>query len=106
MAAPSRIAHVHTIDGPLPVCKGYQQLDSATLAAATGLTVPSGTTLVLIQAEAIAVRYRADGTNPTSTVGMVIAAGGEVLYPASEEELARLRFIRTAPGAILNIGYY
>lgn len=106
MANPSRQALVPTVDGPLPVCKGYQQLDTATLSASSGLTVPNGTTLALIQAEAVSVRYRADGTDPSSTVGMLVSAGGEVLYPASVEELQRLRFIRTAPGAVLNVTYY
>ena len=83
MANPSRQVLTPTVDGPLPVCKGYQQLDSTALSASSGLTVPSGTTLALIQAEAISVRFRADGTDPTSSVGMLISAGGEVLYPAS-----------------------
>lgn len=106
MAIPSRQTTQPIVDGPLPICRGYQQLDSTALGAPSALTLPEGTTMVVLQVEGVSVRYRADGVDPTSTLGMLIAAGGELLYPSSTEELQRLRFIRTAPGAILNAAYY
>lgn len=93
------------IDGPLPTCRGYQQLTAA-LSASTGLTVPAGSTMVIIQAEGAGVRWRADEIDPTASVGMLIADGGELLYSASESALNALRFIRTTAGAILNVSYY
>lgn len=105
MSFPLRASNQPVIDGQLPRCLGYQQLDSVALGASTGLTVPSGTQMVLLQAESVSVRYSPIGA-PTSTTGMLISAGGEVIYPASESALADLRFIRTAPGAILNVLYY
>lgn len=103
MVDAARIAPQPTIDGPLPVCKGYQQL---ALTSATSLTIPNGTTMVLLQAEAVAVRWRADGVDPTTSVGMLIAAGGEVLYSAGLSALSALRFIHAGAGAILNVSYY
>lgn len=103
--APRQVAQP-TIDGPLPICRGYQQLDSTALGVSSALTVPEGTSMVLLQAELVSVRYRADGVDPTGSVGMLLAAGGELLYPAGIEEIQRLRFIRTAPGATLNVAYY
>lgn len=106
MATGPRIARNPTVDGPLPSPKGYQQLDTATLAASSGLTVPAGTTMVVLQAETAAVRWRADGTAPTASVGMLINVDGELVYPASKEDIEALRFIRSAPGAILNASFY
>ena len=82
--------------------KGYQQITDCD--PAVGLTVPAGANIAVIQAQAFAVRYRDDGTNPTSTVGMVLAAGTAITYTAA---LASIKFIDTAAGAaILNISYY
>jgi len=80
---------------------GYQQITS--LAAAVGLTVPAGAQRARIQVETQAVRWRDDGTNPTATVGMRIAVGGELVYEGS---LAAIRFIEEAASAKLNISYF
>jgi hypothetical protein len=106
MSNTPRVAPQAVLDGPLPPCKGYQQLNSDALASSTGLTVPAGSTIAFIQAEGAPVRYRADGVAPTNSVGMLIDTGGEVLYVASEDALKALRFIRTTAGAILNCSYY
>lgn len=81
---------------------GYQQITS--IAAATALTVPAGASIALIQAEAQAVRWRDDGTNPTAAVGYPLAAGSELVY--SGAGLSRLRFIEQVGGGILNVVYY
>lgn len=106
MVDAARISPQPVIDGPLPLSLGYQQIDAATLTTAQSLTVPNGTTMALLQAEGVAVRWRADGVDPTTSVGMLIAAGGEVMYPASQSALSALRFIRAGAGAILNVSYY
>jgi hypothetical protein len=80
---------------------GYSQLTS--LSSATALTVVSGARYALIQAETQAVRYRDDGTNPTSSVGMKIADGESVAYTG---DLAALRFIEAAASAKLNVLFY
>lgn len=87
-------------------CLGYQQITS--LAASTGLTVPSDQnkgipTLAVIKVEAQAVRWRDDGVAPTTTVGMTLAVGDELRY---DGDLKGIRFIEVTAGAILNISYY
>lgn len=88
-------------------CLGYQQITS--LSSAQVLTVPSNTsgkgaaTYAIIQAETQAVRWRDDGTAPTSTVGMVIAAGGELRYDGN---LSSIQFIEATASDKLNISYY
>jgi len=85
---------------------GYQQITS--LSSATALTIPAPTnavpaTLALIQAETQDVRWRDDGTNPTASVGMVLAAGETLPYTG---DLSKLKFIETTASAKLNISYY
>jgi hypothetical protein len=88
------------LDGRL-VPAGYQQITS--LSAAAALTVPSGAVLALIQAEDQPVRYRDDGTDPTASVGMVIAEGQTLVYNGN---LATIKLIETTTSAKLNVSYY
>ena len=91
-------------------CLGYQQL--ATLSSAVGLTVPTidpttGLTVkanfALITPEAQAVRWRDDGTAPTASVGMPLAAGVTLQY---DGDLSKIKFIEQTSGAKVNISYY
>lgn len=83
----------------------YQQLGSAAIASAAGLTVPSGARFAMIQNNGTqAVRWRDDGTNPTSSTGQRIAADGQ--YFVYDGNLSAIKFIREADGAILDISYY
>ena len=81
--------------------KGYQQLTS--LGTAQALTVPAGARAAIIQAETQGVRWRDDGTNPTASVGMVIAAGSDFFYTG---DLAAIRLIEQAASAKVNVSYY
>lgn len=81
--------------------KGYQQITS--LSSAAALTVPDEARIALIHAESKSVRWRDDGTNPTTSVGMVLDAGAIMLYDGS---LSAIRFIETAASAKLNVSYY
>lgn len=89
---------------------GYQQITS--LSSASGLTIPeknpiSGLcgqpTLAVIEAEGQAVRWRDDGTAPTSTVGIPLAVGVPLNY---DGDLKNIQFIEQTSGAKLNISYY
>lgn len=100
MVAPVQQEGQMVIDG-IRVPKGYQQL--GTLSSAIGLTVPAGARVALIQAEAQIVRWRDDGTNPSATVGMPIAAGDTILYNG---DLSAIKFFEAAGGAKLNVSYY
>lgn len=84
------------------VCLGYQQYE--TISSATGLTnIPKGATMALIVAETQGVRWRDDGTNPTASVGMPIAAGAYLNY---DGDLNRVKFIEQTASAKLNVSYY
>lgn len=88
-----------TIGGRTPL--GYQQITRLSTAQALG--VPVGARIALIQAEVTNVRWRDDGTNPTSSVGMLLAAGEEVTY---EGALDKFKAIEVLAGAQLNITYW
>ena len=88
---------------------GYQQITS--LSSATGLTVPSvdlnglncRPTIALITPESQGVRWRDDDVNPTSTVGMPLAAGVTLQY---DGDLTKIKFIEQSASAKLNVSYY
>lgn len=82
---------------------GYEQVTG--LSAVKTLTVPTGATAAIIQAESQNVRWRdgPTGTAPTASVGMQLAAGNDFLYTGS---LSMIRFIEEAASAKLNVSYY
>lgn len=80
---------------------GYQQITS--LSSAAALTVPIGATIALVAVEGGSIRYRDDGTAPTATVGMPIAAGQEFQYTGN---LAAIQFISQGAAATLDVLYY
>jgi len=80
----------------------YQQLTN--VAAATALTVPAGTTRIEIVAIAQACRWRADGTNPTITVGAPLLVG--IVQVWEFEQFSLIRIIETAASATVDVVYY
>lgn len=88
---------------------GYQQI--ATLTSATALTVPltdvnglsCRPTIALITPETQGVRWRDDGTAPSASVGMPLAAGVTLQY---DGDLTKIQFIEQTASAKLNISYY
>ena len=88
---------------------GYQQITNLT--AAVGLTVPQRDTsglvgtprIAIITPEGKGVRWRDDGTAPTATVGMPLAAGVTLQY---DGDLSQIKFIEQEATAKLNISYY
>lgn len=83
------------------VCLGYEQITS--LSAAASLTIPTGATMALITPETEGVRWRDDGTDPTASVGMPIAAGAYFTY---DGDLKSIRFIEQTASAKINVSYY
>lgn len=80
---------------------GYVQITSTS--SAIGLSPPSEATIAEITVEAQAIRYRDDGTSPTASVGMPVAAGNSFQYAG---DLTAIKFIAQVSGAILNVSYY
>lgn len=91
---------LYTIEGNL-VPKGYQQITG--LSAVKGLTIPTGAEIAVIQAESQNVRWRDDGSVPTASVGMQLAAGRDMLFTS---KLSAVRFIEEAASAKVNVSYY
>lgn len=88
---------------------GYEQITD--LSSAETLTVPTRDqqgnkqqpTLAYIVAEVQDVRWRDDGTAPTATIGMPLAAGVPFPY---DGDLTKIQFIEQTAGAVLNVSYY
>lgn len=91
-------------------CYGFQQVAAASTVTPFSLTVPlapttspTPPTYAIIQAEAQALRWRDDGTDPTTTIGMTIPAGGELRY---DGDLKKIRLVNAVAGSIANVSYY
>ena len=87
---------------------GYQQILTATLAASTPITLPVNPAglvpgYAVIQCNGGVVRWRDDGTDPTSTIGMSIPASGELDYCG---DMSTIRFIASSGSPILDISIY
>jgi hypothetical protein len=83
---------------------GYQQITS--LATAQSLAVPAGTKLIMITPSGAAVRWRADGTAPTATVGYPLSAGVELRFTGTFASMQALQFIQQSASATLDIAYF
>ena len=83
---------------------GYEKL--AVADSSIGLaSVPSMATRAYIQCDTAAVRFRYDGTAPTTAEGTLIAADGSVTLKG-EDVLGSVRFIRTTgTSASLKVAY-
>ena len=69
----------------------------------TGLTVPAGATMAQITVEGANVRYRDDGGNPTSSVGMLVYQTTSWLYSGP---LVALLFTKVSGSPTLDVSYY
>lgn len=83
---------------------GYQQIGSSTLASATKLTVPAGANFALIRVETADVRWRDDGTDPTTSAGMIMTDTDPLF--AYSGTLSKLSFIAASGSPVLNVSYY
>jgi hypothetical protein len=81
---------------------GYEQITG--LSSVKALTVPTGTSMVIVTAETQGVRWRGDGTDPTATVGYPLASGNEMVFTAGN--FTALRFIEQTASAKLNVYYF
>lgn len=91
---------IHIQDASLTP-EGYEQITSLT--TAIGLTVPANARMALIQVLAQDVRWRDDGTDPTTGVGMLISAGNEFWYTG---DLDAIKFIELVADSEINVAYY
>lgn len=83
---------------------GYQQSTSLSTSAAINLpSIPSNAQSVIIDVENAGVRFRDDGTDPTSSVGRPIAAGQSLCYANDPHSI---RIIGQTGTPAINVTYY
>jgi len=94
---------VHTIDLTPTAFESVTVPDSATaLTAATRKAKKA----VFITVETAQVRYRMDGSDPTSSVGHLLNKSGS-LYISNQTAIENIRFIRTGTvSGVLRVTYY
>jgi hypothetical protein len=92
---------------------GYGQFAAASIDASTLLStitvggvagIPEGTAMVRIVPEAQAIRWRDDGTAPTTAIGQPLAVGAELIYTGNG--LKNFRVIGQVANAVLNVTFY
>lgn len=76
---------------------------SATFGSASTAGIPNGTTKLLIQCAAQAIRWRDDGVAPTAAIGYPLAVGVDYVFTGN---LTALRFIAQTAGAVVNMVAY
>ena len=84
---------------------GYQQSTSISTSSAINLpSVPSGSVgSFLLSVETSGIRWRDDGTDPTSSVGQPVALGQAFCYGNDPHTV---RVIGQTVGATINVTYY
>ena len=89
---------------------GYDQMSVAGVrslrdSAALGTAMSAGATVAIITAETQNIRWRDDGTDPTTAIGSLILSSGQppMVYDGSLESI---RFIAATAGAILHVSLY
>lgn len=80
---------------------GYEQFTDVT--APVSLSPPDGARFAIIQAVNTTVRYRDDGTSPTSTTGMRLIQDEEMTYRG---DLDAIELIEESIGGEINVAYY
>jgi hypothetical protein len=96
------MAYIEPLKPPIPA--GFQALEVAS-AAAVSLTIPSGSAYATIKAITSPIRYRDDGTDPTTAVGFSLAAN-DVFHLTSRKQLAAFKAIAVSATGGLEILYY
>lgn len=87
-------------------CVGHEQLTSLSSAAGLTSTLYAKASYALIECDHTAnkyVRWRDDGTNPTTTTGISLAPGEKLVYDGN---FANIKFIEESASAKLNVSYY
>ena len=82
---------------------GHQKL--AVDATVRSLTVPNDVNFAQIKVETAAIRYRIDGTDPATAVGVLVSAGDAfTVYGA--DTLAQIKMVEaTSTDSVINVSY-
>jgi hypothetical protein len=91
---------------------GVETSNSITTGTAEALTMPAGErpTHAIIQVQSNSIRWRADGTAPTATVGLLVAAGTNIEFMDGAEDytgiIHNFQAIGISGTAVLNVAYF
>ena len=84
---------------------GYEDITVSTTAIGFTAAEISSAVAAEVWVEGDAVRFRTDGTDPTSSVGHQLDVG-DVMFVDNASDLASIRFIRVTTDATLRVSYY
>jgi hypothetical protein len=79
----------------------YQQMSVTTVVGLT--SPPTQSTYAIIIPETNGIRWRDDGTNPTASIGMPVAAGSTFVY---DGDVSALKIVSQTGTATVNVSYY
>lgn len=91
---------------PLGFCTLSTALSSATPLSSCSGGIPTGATMVLVTVETQNVRWRDDGTAPTTTSGMVIVHDSALLPWLYNGDLTKIQFIAVTGSPVMDISFY
>lgn len=98
----SNAVPVYTGGVPFGAGRGYQQI--GTLTDAVGLAPTTGSSNAMIVVSGAPVRWRADGTAPTSDLGMPVEAGSTLVVGGPL--MSSIQFIQQSGTAELDVTYF
>lgn len=103
------LKYARVVENLAPTELGYKELTSISTSVASALAdvsggIPTGSRKVDVEIENASVRWRADGTDPTTTVGRLLLPGDILKYDGSD--LTKLKLIGVSAGAKLGISFY
>jgi len=84
---------------------GFQAIATLTSATVQGLTIPTDARYAKVRVVSQPIRWRDDGTNPTSASGYEVAANGEIEL-ISREQLAGFKAVAKDTSAGLEVLFY
>jgi hypothetical protein len=82
--------------------QGYEQITNLTTAVGFS-SIPGAAKYAFVTVSGANVRYRDDGTAPTSSLGMPVPVGSQLQYSGT---LSAIEFIQESTGAVLDIAFY
>lgn len=100
---PSGTLHIPMVDVETAVPTVLSGFQTISVTTAQALTVPTGATHALMTVDTGSgnIRFREDGTNPTTSAGLLVQAGAAVEWT----NLANIRIISTSGTTVVNVSY-
>ena len=99
------MAYIEFIKPPIPA--GFQASGdiTSTSGGLFALTIPTGACYAIVKAITQPLRFRDDGTNPTSMIGRSLAAN-DVIELTSRKQMADFKLIAQGTSGAAEILYY